>query len=146
MPPSASPAVASFLEELPAERRAELERVRETVRRHLPSGFEEALSKGMIVYQVPLQRYSDTYNGYPLWYAALAAQKNYLTLHLMNAYGPRAETLREGFRAAGKRLDMGKACIRFQRADDLALDAIAAVVASTPLDEWVGIAQAARRR
>ena len=146
MPPAASPAVVSLLLQLPADRRAELERVRDLVRAHLPEGYEEAVSKGMVVYQVPLARYPDTYNGHPLWYAALAAQKNYLTLHLMNAYGPRADALREGFRAAGKKLDMGKCCIRFQRADDLARDAVAAVVAGTSLEEWIAIAREARRR
>ena len=97
--------------------------MRDVVRRHLPPGYEEAVSRGMLVWQVPLARYPDTYNGHPLWYAALASQKRYLTLHLMNAYGPHAEALREGFRAAGKRLDMGKCCIHFRRADDLAPDA-----------------------
>ncbi len=45
-----------------------------------------------------------------------------------------------------QKLNIGKACIRFQRADELALDAIGEIVASTPLEQWVAIAQAARRR
>jgi hypothetical protein len=140
--------VAGYLKDLPAERRKEIERVREVVRKHLPAGYEEVFASGMIVYQVPLARCPDTYNGQPLWYAALAAQKNYLTLHLMTVYGSKAlETkLRDGFQAAGKKLDMGKACIRFQAAGDLALDAVAEVVAATPLERFVAIAQAARRR
>ena len=102
----------------------------------------------MIVYQVPFERYSDTYNGQPLWYAALAAQKNYLTLHLMPVYGSRslATKLEDGFRAAGTKLDMGKACIRFQKTDDLALDVVGEVVASVPVDRWIEIAKAARRK
>lgn len=102
----------------------------------------------MIVYQVPWERCRDTYNGKPLWYAALAAPKSYLTLHLMPVYGSRrlADDLAEGFKAAGKKLDIGKACIRFQRADDLALDAIGRIVSSLPLEKWIAVAQAARRR
>ena len=148
MPPRNPSSVTAYLAKLPAARRKELERVRSVVRKHLPSGYEETLARGMIVYEVPLSRYPDTYNGQPLWYAALASQKSYLTLHLMSVYGDAmlAQKLREGFAAAGKKLDMGKACIRFRSADDLALEAVAQVVASTPLERFVAIAQAARRR
>lgn len=140
--------VTEFLAQLPAARRKELERVRKVVREHLPTGYEETLTKGMIVYEVPLERYPDTYNGHALWYAALASEKSYLSLHLMPVYGspPLAQKLRDGFKAAGKKLDMGKACIRFKSADDLALDAIAEAVASTPLERYVELAKAARRR
>lgn len=140
--------VAEHLARLPPARRTELERVRAVVRKHLPSGYEETVRKNMIVYEVPLERYSDTYNGQPLWYAALAAEKNYLTLHLLTVYGSGRlkEKLEAGFRAAGKKLNMGKACIRFQAADDLALDTVGQIVASVPLDRFVEVAKAARRR
>ena len=145
-PPSSS--VPEFLAELPAARRKELARVRSVVRKHLPAGYKETLAGSMIVYEVPLRRYADTYNGHPLWYAALAAQKNYLTLHLMSVYGSATleKKLREGFKAAGKKLDMGKACIRFQAADDLALDTVGEIVASVPVERFIAIAEAARRR
>lgn len=144
MPKSPS-SVVTYLAALPPARRKEVERVRAVVRRHLPAGYEETLTSGMIVYEVPLRRYPDTYNGHPLWYAALASRKSYLTLHLMTVYGSAtlAQKLRDGFRAAGKKLDMGKACIRFRTADDLALDTVAEVVASTPLERFVALAQAA---
>jgi hypothetical protein len=145
---TSSTTVATFLAKLPTERRREVERVRAVVRRHLPAGYEEVVSKNMLVYQVPLERYSGTYNGHPLWYAALASEKSYLSLHLMCVYGDPAQTqrLKDGFRAAGKKLDMGKACIHFKTADDLPMDVIGELVASIPLDRWVQIAQAARRR
>jgi hypothetical protein len=149
MPPSKSePTVADFLAKLPASRRPEVERVRDVVRQHLPAGYEEAISRNMLVYQVPLARYADTYNGHPLWYVALASETSYLSLHLMPVYGDpeQARRLKDGFKAAGKKLDMGKACIHFKTADDLALDIIGQIVASTPLERWVQIAQAARRR
>jgi hypothetical protein len=114
----------------------------------LPNGYEEVVLNGMLVYQVPWSRYSDSYNGRPFWYAALAAPKSYLTLHLMPVYGSEklARNLAEGFRAAGKTLNIGKACIRFQKADDLALDAVGDAVAAVPLDRWVAIAEAAKVR
>jgi hypothetical protein len=143
-----STTVADFLAELSAERRAAVERVWDVVRRNVPRGYEEAVSKNMIVYRVPLARHSDTYNGHPLWYVALASEKSYLSLHLMPVYGSPAlaKQLADGFSAAGKKLNMGKACIRFKTADDLALDVIGEIVAKIPLERWVEIAQAARRR
>lgn len=140
--------VAEFIAQLPVDRRKELARVRTVIREHLPKGYEEALTRGMIVYQVPLRRYADTYNGQPLWYAALAVQRRYLSLHLMPIYGSAvlAQKLRDGFREAGRKLDMGKACIRFQAADDLALETIGEIIASLTPDQWVAVAEAARRR
>ena len=141
-------AVANFLAQRPPARRKELSLVRTVIRKNLPSGYQEALRGQMIVYEVPLDKYSDTYNGHPLWLAALAAPKSYLTLHLMPVYGS-AELLREltnGFLAAGKKLDIGKACIHFQTAEDLALDVIGSIIASVPLTRWVEIAKASRRR
>ncbi len=140
--------VAEFLSNLPPDRRREVERVRSVVRRHLPAGYEEVVSKNMLVYQVPLEHYPDTYNGRPLWYVALASEKSYLSLHLMPVYGDKklAKRLVDGFKAAGKDLDMGKACIRFKAADDLALDVVGQIVAAIPPDRWVEMAKAARRR
>jgi uncharacterized protein DUF1801 len=140
--------VTEFLAELPPVRRREVDRLRTLIRRNLPTGYEEVVSKRMLVYQVPLARYADTYNGQPLWYIALASEKSYLSLHLMSIYGDaaRAQRLKDGFRAAGKKLDMGKACIHFKTADDLPLDVIGEAVASMPPERWVAVAQAARRR
>lgn len=141
-------AAATFISALPEARRPEVARVREVILKHLPPGYEEAVGKNMLVYQVPLQRYPDTYNGHPLWYVALASTKSYLSLHLMPVYGDAAAARRlaDGFERAGKTLKMGKACINFAKADNLALDAIAEVVASIPLERWVAVARAARRR
>ena len=138
---------SAFLAGVPADRRADVAQVHEIIVRHLPAGYEEAVVKRMLVYQVPLARYPDTYNGHPLWYVALASQKSYLSLYLMGAYGDPglARRLRDGFKAAGKKLDMGKSCIHFKRAADLPLDLIGDVVAAVPLERWVAIAKAVRR-
>jgi Domain of unknown function (DU1801) len=145
---ASSTTISTFLANLPAERRREVRRVREEIRRYLPAGYEEVISKNMLVYQVPLERYSDTYNGHPLWFVALASEKSYLSLHLMPIYGDKGLVRRlvEGFEAAGRKLDMGKACIHFKTNHDLAFDVIGQIVATIPPDRWVQIAQAARRR
>jgi hypothetical protein len=61
--------VAEYLAGLPEERRSAMEAVRKLVRRNLPPGYRETLAWGGITYEVPLERYPDTYNGKPLAYA-----------------------------------------------------------------------------
>lgn len=148
MPAAKPTTIAQYLAAQPPERRRELERVRALVREHLPAGYEETLASGMIAWVVPLEVYPDTYNKQAYWYAGLAANKSGFSLHLVCAYADPAlrEKLEEGFAAAGKKLDMGKGCLRFKRTDDLALDTIAEVIAATPLDRFVAAAKAARKR
>jgi uncharacterized protein YdhG (YjbR/CyaY superfamily) len=144
----AGTSVAAYLARLPAERRATVAAIRRVIKRHLPKGYREAMNWGAITYEVPLRRYATTYNGQPLCYVALAAKKAHISLYLMAAYGSRTLTrrLQDGFRKAGKRLDMGKACIRFQVLDDLDLESIAEVIASTPLERYIAGAEAVRTR
>jgi hypothetical protein len=145
---SSATTVEDYLAELPAERREVVSAVRDVVRRNLPKGFQETMNWGMISYELPLERYPDTYNGQPLNYAALAAQKNYYALYLMTASQDSEQEafLKEAFKKAGKKLDMGKSCLRFKQLDDLPLDVIARVVASTPPDKFIAQYEASRRR
>ena len=130
--------VADYLAELPSDRRAEIEKVRDALNAAMPHGYREGIGYGMIVWFIPLERYPDTYNKQPLGYAALAAQKNYNSLYLSIYYSKqRTEQFEAAVAAAGKKLDMGKSCIRFQRADELALDVIAAEIASFTPGEFI---------
>jgi uncharacterized protein YdhG (YjbR/CyaY superfamily) len=147
MPRSKATTVAGYLDELPAERRKAIAAVREVIRKNLPSGYEEKVNWGMISYEIPLSSYSTTYNKQPLSYLALAAQKSYNAIYLMRVYGDKAQEkkLRDAFTKAGKKLDMGKSCIRFQSSDDLPLDTIGELVASTTPKEWIAIFESSRR-
>lgn len=138
--------VDEYLDELPAERRADVEAVRAVVKKNLPKGYRETVANGMITYCVPLETYPNTYNKQPLGYAALAAQKNYNALYLMSAYSSpgQAKMLENGFKQAGKKLDMGKSCIRFKHADDLPLDVIGQVVASLSPDQFIAVYERVR--
>ena len=137
----------AYLAELPEERRAVVATVRDVILRNLPEGYREAMNWGMLSYEVPLERYPDTYNGQPLSYVALAAQKNGYSLYLMGVYGDpaREEELREAFAKAGKRLDMGKSCVRFKRVDDLPLDALGGIIGGVPPERLIARHEAARR-
>jgi uncharacterized protein YdhG (YjbR/CyaY superfamily) len=134
--------VPEYLEELPAERGEALATVRRTILEHLPDGYEEVMNWGMITYQVPLQTFSDTYNGRPLMYAALASQKHHMALYLTAVYAvpDTAERFAEAYRATGKRLDMGKSCVRFRSLDELPLELIGETIASVPVVEFIALA------
>lgn len=136
---SGASTVADYLDELPPDRRAEIAAVRDAVNAALPAGYREGVGWGMIGWVIPLERYPDTYNKQPLVYAGLAAQKNYNALYLNCVYvsGERAGRFREAWAATGKKLDMGKSCIRFKRAADLPLDLIASEIASTSPDQFI---------
>ena len=138
--------VADYLAELPEDRRAEITQVRDLVNAALPDGYREGMSFGMIGWVIPLERYPDTYNKQPLAYAALAAQKNSNSLYLNCVYASkeRTERLKQAWAAAGKKLDMGKSCIRFKKADDLALDLLSEEIASITPDEFIRIYEEAR--
>jgi hypothetical protein len=139
--------VAQYLAELPSDRRAEIERVRDAVNSALPDGYVEGIGYGMIGWVVPLDRYPETYNKQPLAYAGLAAQKNHNSLYLNCVYASklRTERLKAAFDEAGKKLDMGKSCVRFKKADELALDVIRDEIASTNPDEFIRIYEEARK-
>jgi uncharacterized protein YdhG (YjbR/CyaY superfamily) len=140
--------VAEYIASLPEDRRGAIKAVRDVVKKHLPAGYREGMDYGYIGWSVPLSVYPDTYNGQPLCYAALASQKNHMALYLMCAYaeGPIKQRLVKGFKEAGKKLDMGKACIRFKKLEDLPLDVIAEVTAAVPVKKYVEIARAAHAK
>jgi hypothetical protein len=128
----------AYLAELEPKRATELRRVRDALNSAMPDGYVERMAWGMIGWEVPIEVSGPTYNKQPLVYAALAAQKNYNALYLNCVYASaaRTERLRRAFDEAGKKLDMGKSCIRFKRADDLPLDAIAREVGSMTPEEF----------
>jgi hypothetical protein len=138
----------AYLAELPPERSAVVGRVRDLVNAHLPSGYAERMSWGMIGWEVPLDVYPETYNKQPLAYAGLAAQKNHYALYLNCIYSSEERTARlaAAFAAAGKKLDMGKSCIRFKKAEDLAEQALAEAIASVPIESFIAEYEASRGR
>jgi uncharacterized protein YdhG (YjbR/CyaY superfamily) len=131
--------VAQYLADLSPDRRAALEAVRQTILANLPEGYEEAMNWGMISYQVPLARYPDTYNGQPLAYAGLAAQKNHMAVYLLGLYADEASRAQfeAAYRATGKRYDVGKSCVRFKKLDDLPLALIGESIALLSVDAFI---------
>ena len=136
---SAARTVAQYLAQLPPERRAVVSAVRDHVNAHLPPGYAEGIAFGMIGWAVPLARYPDTYNKQPLGYVALAAQKNGYSLYLMGCYmdSDADKSLRAAYAKAGKKLDMGKSCLRFKSLDGLLLEEIGRLIAGTSVEQFI---------
>jgi len=142
--------VEEYLAGLPDARREIVSRVRDTVNAHLPEGYVEQIDWGMISWVVPLEEYPDTYNGKPLVYAALASQKNHLSVYLMGLYsdGPEESWFREQYTERGLRLDMGKSCVRFKSLDEVPLDVLGGAIEKIPVGEYIAryeLARASRR-
>jgi hypothetical protein len=123
--------VEEYLASLPEDRREAISAVRDVVNANLPEGYREQMAFGMIGWGIPLEDYPDTYNGQPLGIAALASQKNHMSLYLMGLYGsePEEAWFREQYAERGLRLDMGKSCVRFKRLDQVPLDVIGEAIA-----------------
>jgi hypothetical protein len=131
--------VAAYLASLTPERRAVIEEARAFVHEHISKGYAEFMNWGVINWGIPLEEFSDTYNGQPLCYVALGAQKNYNSFYLMGAYDGSngAKLLADAFKKAGKRLDMGKCCLRFKDLDDLELTSVAKLIAMSTPKEYI---------
>lgn len=139
--------VSEYLESLPEDRRKVVSKLRSFVKKHMPKGYKEQIGWGVITYAVPLETLPDTYNGEPLCYAAIATQKNYYSLYLMGVYGDakKMKRLADAFKARGKKLDMGKACLRFKSLDDVPLDVVGDLIASTPMSTYIERYKAGRK-
>jgi hypothetical protein len=135
-----------YIEALPEDRRDAVRAVRDVIRRNLPAGYEEGMQYGMIGYYVPLERFPDTYNGQPLGLAAVGNHKNYISVYLNSVYGDRETErwFRERYAATGKKLNMGKSCIRFRRLEEVPLEVIGETIARADLDRFTEHYRAAR--
>ncbi|HSI71734.1 MAG TPA: DUF1801 domain-containing protein [Fimbriimonas sp.] len=133
--------VEEFLAGLAEDRRESIGVVRQVVVENMPDGLAESLTNGMINYVVPLSVYPPGYHTTkgPLPFAAIASQKNYMVLHLVNVYmNPELdEWFRAEYAKSGKKLDMGKGCLRFKKASDLALDVVAELFKRQTVDEYI---------
>jgi len=142
--------VKEYLNTLPADRRATLDAVRQVILDNLDPDYEEGMDYGMICYYVPHRIYPPGYHvdpKRPLGFAALAAQKNHYSLYLMGLYcgcgldpkdpTPESVRFRKEWEKTGKKLDMGKSCVRFRKLEDLALDVLGREIARFPVKTYL---------
>lgn len=140
--------VAEYVKSLPVDRRRQIAAVRKVIRDHLPVGYRECFAYGMIGYVVPLARYPHTHNRQPLMLAALASQKNHMAVYLMCAYGHKEtrDWFVARYKASGKRLDMGKSCVRFRTIDDLPLDLIGETITRVSVEQYIDFYEKSRKK
>src|SRR5499427_8581783 len=145
-PPSNVTTPAQYIASLPADRARTIATVRALVNKHIPRGYDECLVWGTIGWTIPLSRYPDTYNKQPICYVALSSQKNYCSLYLFGAYwsASQLEQLKAVFKAAGKKLDMGKSCVHFESPDDLPLEAIGKLISAISSEQWIEMYEQSR--
>jgi hypothetical protein len=134
--------VKQYLDSLPADRRAAVSKVRAAVNKGLPKGYKEGIQYGMIGWFVPHGVFPAGYHcdpKQPLPFASLASQKNHMALYLMCIY--QDEKHKDWFvkewKATGKKLDMGKSCIRFKRIGDLPLEVVTEAIRRVPVKDFV---------
>jgi len=137
---------AQYVASLPADRAKTIATVRALVNKHIPRGYKECIVWGTIAWVIPLSRFPDTYNKQPLCYVGLSSQKNYCSLYLMAAYwsGGQLDQLRAAFKAAGKKLKMGKCCVNFQSPEDLPLAAIGKLISAISTEKWIAVYEQSR--
>lgn len=140
--------VEQYLSELPADRREALQAVRSVILKNLPKGYEEGMQYGMIGYYVPHSIYPPGYHcdpKQPLPFAGLASQKNHMAFYGMCIYGDaeHEKWFRAAWAAAGKKLDMGKSCVRFKKIEDLPLAVIGQAVKRVPVKKFIEFYEAA---
>lgn len=142
--------VGEYLKTLDPDRRQAIETVRQVILKNLDKGYQEGMQYGMIGYYVPHSIFPAGYHcdpKQPLPFVSLASQKNYMSLYLMGVYcgcaddggdlSPEARWFREAWARTGKKLDMGKACLRFKKIEDLALDIIGESVKRIPAKQYI---------
>ena len=134
--------VAAYLKSLPDDRRKALQAIRKVVNDNLDPKVKEAMAYGMPGWVVPLSVYPDGYHcakDTPLPFASLASQKNHMALYLFCVYSVpgEAERLAEEWKAAGKKLDMGKSCLRFKNLEDVPLEVIGKAVKRMTLKKFI---------
>lgn len=134
--------IEGYLEGLPEDRQDAIRAVRRVILKRLPKGYQEVVQYGMLGYVVPLEKFPAGYlnrKNEPLPYICLASQKNYMSIYMMSVYGEAEAEFRRQYAATGKRLDMGKCCMRFKKLDDLPLEVIGNAVARYPVSQWVAV-------
>lgn len=134
--------VDQYLASLPEDRRAAISAVRDVILENLDEKYEEGIQYGMIGYYVPHKVFPAGYHvdpKQPLPFAALASQKNHMAVYLMGVYGePKQEKwFRDAWAKTGKKLDMGKSCVRFKKLGDVALDVLGEAIRRAPAKAYI---------
>jgi len=132
-----------YISKIPEERIPYFKKLRKTILENIPNGFEEQMSYGMIGYVVPKSMYPSGYHcdtNLPLPFVNIASQKNFIALYHLGIYAnPEIHDwfIQEYPKHCKRKLDMGKSCIRFKKAEEIPFELIATLMQKTTLKEWI---------
>ncbi|MBK6329085.1 MAG: DUF1801 domain-containing protein [Bacteroidetes bacterium] len=141
-----------YVDELPVERKEVFEKLRQSILKNLPKGFQECMGYGMIGYSIPHSVYPAGYHcdpSLPLPYAGLASQKNSINYYNMAMYA-NAELMQwfkdEYAKQCKTKLDMGKSCIRFKKFDDIPFKLIGDLTKKINAKSWIQLYETTLKR
>lgn len=135
--------VADYIAELPPDRQKAIKELRRVINKNLPKGFKEGMGYGMMGWSVPHSLYPPGYHCNPkdpLPFMGLASQKNFIAVYHMGIYAD--PKLLKWFtdahaKASPKRLDMGKSCLRYKKAEDIPYALIGELASKVTPAEWI---------
>ncbi|MXN92373.1 DUF1801 domain-containing protein [Flavobacterium sp. Sd200] len=141
-----------YLDELPAERREAMQKLRSIINANLPQGYKEGMGYGMLGWSVPHETYPAGYHctpEQPLPFLGIASQKNFIALYHMGIYADKK--LHDWFVAeypnhVKTKLDMGKSCIRFKKPENIPFELIAQLVSKMTVQQWVELYESNLKR
>jgi hypothetical protein len=141
---SSATTVKQYLDELDSERATQIRELVKLVRNNIKPGFIETMRWGMISYEIPLEVSGETYNKQPLNYVAIASQKNYISVYVLGIYANGDDPLefRSRWATSGKKLNMGKACVRFKTIEDADLPTLAWAIRRLSASQYLKLAKA----
>ena len=132
-----------YIESLPDDRKVAMMKLRSTIKKNIPKGFAEVMSYGMLGYVVPHSIYSSGYHcdpKLPLPFMSIASQKNFVAVYHMGIYanpGLLKWFSSEYPKYCKTKLDMGKACIRFKKLEDIPYKLIGELSSKRSVDKWI---------
>ncbi len=141
-----------YIAQIPEDRKAVFQQLREVIIANLPAGFEEVISYGMLGYVVPHSIYPSGYHcdsKLPLPFLAIAAQKNFCAVYHMGIYAD--EKLLNWFmeeypKHSNQKLDMGKSCIRFKKMENIPMNLLAELIKKMTVDQWISLYESKFKR
>lgn len=132
-----------YVKELPEDRQKAISQLRKVINKNLPKGFQETLGYGIIGYVVPHSIYPAGYHCKPtdpLPFMSIASQKNFIAVYSMVLYA-NAELLKWFTNSYHElnigKLDMGKSCIRFKKAEKIPYELIGELASKVTVKEWI---------
>lgn len=141
-----------YIAQLPDERREPMSRLRSLLKSHLPPGFQETMSYGMIGYVVPHSLYPPGYHctpELPLPFVSIASQKNFIALYHMGMYAD-PELLHwfqtEYAKVVPTKLDMGRSCVRFKKPERIPWALLEALAGKMTPGVWIELYEAQFKR